>query len=82
MEKVQIIMDTYNNFVILRRGFGKKIQNLDKEECTMTISSLMSEYNSINSDSEKLTMYMGSEIDNNEKEKWYSDNFDMAKFAT
>tara|TARA_B100001559_G_scaffold253222_1_gene217020 strand:+ start:2969 stop:3454 length:486 start_codon:yes stop_codon:yes gene_type:complete len=70
----------YNGHIQQLRHFKerirKKIQTLDKEECTMTISSLMSEYNSINSDSEKLTMYMRSEIDNNEKEKWYSDNFD------
>ena len=50
----------YNGHIQQLRHFKerirKKIQNLDKEECTMTISSLMSEYNSINSDSEKLTL--------------------------
>jgi|TARA_A200000159_G_C7334321_1_gene344370 glucan-binding YG repeat protein len=70
----------YNGHIQQLRHFKdrirKKIIDLKKEECTMTISSLMNEYNSIDTDSERLTQYMRIELDNNEKEKWYNKQFD------
>ena len=74
-------MDTYNNFVILGED-SKEDLEFDKEECTMTISSLMSEYNSINSTA-KIDHKRGLKlIITRKRNENTADNFIMAKFAT